>query len=99
MIASLGKILQRFEDSVGARIDGYRGDIAPGNGPVLIEDKERALGESVSVAERSVKLRHSAFRFEVSSSGKWSLRSRENAAWHQTPSTEIPRSSALNRWN
>jgi hypothetical protein len=66
MIASLGKILERFEDSISTRIDRHRGKVAPGNRPALVNDEERALGDSLAVAVNSVKLRHRTFRFKVS---------------------------------
>jgi hypothetical protein len=58
-------IWAHFENPVGPKVDGYGRAIAPADGSVLIDDKKSALGDSFSVAESSVKLRHRAFGFEV----------------------------------
>ena len=57
----------------GPRVDCYRRAIAPADGSVLVDDEKSAFGDSFSVAESSITLRHRAFGFEVCEQGKVEL--------------------------
>src|ERR1700685_1666591 len=56
---------QCVEDSVGARIDAERGQVAPANHPLRIDHEERALGYAVAVAIGAILPRDAALGLEI----------------------------------
>jgi hypothetical protein len=88
------QLFEGVKNSICAGIDRDRRAIAPCNRALPVGDKQRTFVDALACTIGAVFPCHLALGFEIGAQRKCRWRSRAKAAWHQTPSAEIPYSSA-----